>query len=804
MTNFDVDKAFEFFKKLAKNMTTTGLSETDSRVKVIDPIFKDCLGWSEDDIKREEHVHKGFVDYIFSLDGRPSFVLEAKKVGNAFLIPLALNKPRYKISGVISTDNKIKGAIDQAHEYSIECGTKYGVVTNGHQFIIFESFKHSGKWREGYCLVFNSLEDIEKHFSFFLNVLSRDAVSTGSLKKYVGEETTPLDFKRVLDFVHNEDASCGKNVLAGRLDPLIKYIFKDITNDSQIEVLEKCYVRQKQLANTDSILKSSFDRLPHYAKKFDINWFKESESESGEFQLSFERCSEFLRNQAPAGSVIMLLGGIGSGKTTFVHHFFKITQAQRDDILWFHVDFGVSPPDIKEIEDFILDSIVQFYRDRLRNKLEDYLKSVGLGTINATSDCLLTFFTMLRYKGYTVTIFLDNVDQHSYTSPLFQERVFEIAQNLAFKFKTILILTLREESFFRSTRSGVLDAYHIPKYHIESPNFEELIRQRINFTLEFLAKSEEEKAKVITNPTGHWEMVNMFFTIVNHSIRKERRVGRDILRFINDVSGGNMRQALRFIDAFMTSGNTDVDEMINVEANLPPGSAPEIHYQIPLHHIIKSIVLEDHKYYSSSNSNIMNLFQVNPQYTNSHFTHLRILKYLHKRVNYFVALDNGFIDINQIVDDAEIAGINQKAIKDSLKKLAHYGLVEFDNQNKEGLETAIYVRITRTGVYYFEELVSTFAYLDLVFQDTPICDPQVVQDLRKKLFVENITDKRDFMEARFERTDIFLKYLREREEEEFENNPEFVASDFTQIRFMDEISKVWREQIEYIRGKLYS
>jgi KaiC/GvpD/RAD55 family RecA-like ATPase len=803
MLSFDIDTAYECFKKLFSGFQESSLSESDSRAKILDPIFKDCLGWTEDDITREEHVNKGFIDYTFKVDNRPVFVLEAKKVGYSFIIPEALKKRRYKISGAISTDNKISDAINQAHKYSVEIGTTYAIVSNGHQFIIFESFKRCGKWRDGFCLVFSSLQDIITNFSLFFSILSKQAVIGGSLKRYVAEEVISLEFKRPLDLVHNESAICGKNVLAARLTPIIAHIFKDITDDSQIDVLRKCYVRQKQICDTDSIIRSSFDKLPYYAKHYDINWFKETEAGAGEFQLSFEKCNEFLKKEAQLGSVIMLLGGIGAGKTTFVHHFFKIVMADREDIVWFYVDFGVSPPDLDKIEGFIFDSIIRNYQERYKKKLEDYLISVGLGTINPNSESLLAFFTMLRYKSYTVAIVLDNVDQHSYTSPKYQERVFEYAQHFANKFKIITLLTLREESFFRSTRSGVLDAYHIPKFHIESPNFEELIRNRINYTLESLDKDEQERIRQTISPLGEWKIVRMFFMIINYSIRKNRRVGREILRFVNDVSGGNMRQALRFINAFMTSGNTDIGEMINIETDLPPDTPEYAHYQIPLHHIIKSIVLEDYKYYSSSHSNIMNIFQVNPQQTYSHFVHLRILAYLNKRTNYFVALDKGFVDINQIIEDAESAGMNRKTIENSLSGLSHFGLVEFDNQNKEGYATAQYVRMTATGIYYLEELAHSFPYLDLVFMDTPICEGKTLQELRKGLSADLILDKKDRIEARFKRTEIFLKYLKQMEDDEFKSNPELSFSDLTKIRFMDSIIKKWEEQVQYIREKLY-
>jgi KaiC/GvpD/RAD55 family RecA-like ATPase len=800
MLNSDADQALKFLKELAESINYT-LSESDSRAKVIDPIFKECLGWSENDITREEHVHQGFIDYIFKINDRPIFVLEAKKTGASFIIPLGLRKRRYKIDGSISTDSKIKKAIDQAQNYSTEAGTKYAVVSNGTQFILFESFKHYGKWRDGYCVLFRSIEDVIENFTLFWNILSREAVISGSLKEHLSEKELPLDFKRPLDYIHNEEATSGKNILAPQLFPIINHVFSDLTDESRLQVLKKCYVRQKQVTNTNMIIKASFDRLPHYAKEFNIAQFRESDSESGEFQISFEKCREFLMSQTPTGSMIILLGGIGSGKTTFIHHFFKVVLSDREDILWFYVDFKKSHPDFNKVEEYIYDCIVQHYNNYYKAKLGEKLKEAGFDSLEPSSESILVFLTLLRYMGYAVSIVLDNVDQHSYTSPLYQERVFEMAQNLNDKFKTITLVALREESFFRSTRSGVLDAYHVPKFHIESPGFEAIMRNRVNYTLNLLKKEKEEIIKLL-GPFNNWKIIELFFQIIDNSLRKTRSMGRAILRFIDEISGCDMRQALRFFNTFMTSGNTDVEEMISIEMGVPPESLPSHHYQIPLHHIVQSIILGDFRYYTSSHSNIMNVLQVNPQYTNSHFLHLKMLNYLNQRINYYIALEKGFVEIDEIVEKAEMVGINQKAIEDSLKKLAYHGLVEFDNQNKEGYDSATYVRINTTGKYYLDQLVSDFSYLDLIIGDTPISNRSIAKDLKKRLRVDYLQSKVERMQARFERTEIFLKYLKMMEDNEFTKNAEFYSSDFANVHFMDSIIETYNKRKVYITEKI--
>src|SRR5438552_14244230 len=117
-TQPEPDEALNAFEELADNVIEKA-SEADTRAKLIDPLFKDVLGWKEEDITREASVHPGFIDYIFRINGIPKFIVEAKNVGQSFVIPLSLSKRRYKIQGAITTHNKIKEAIEQVQRYCV-------------------------------------------------------------------------------------------------------------------------------------------------------------------------------------------------------------------------------------------------------------------------------------------------------------------------------------------------------------------------------------------------------------------------------------------------------------------------------------------------------------------------------------------------------------------------------------------------------------------------------------------------------------------------------------------------------------
>jgi len=803
MSENKADTAFYNLEGLIKK-TPEDLTESDTRAKYIDPLFTDVLGYVEEDIRRETHVHEGYIDYVFSVDGIRRFVLEAKRIGESFRVPESLMSRYYRIDGSISSDKRIKEAIEQAQQYCIDSGVRYGVITNGNQYIVFEAFKSGKTWRTGHCVVFRSLADIKENFSLFWNTLSKDSVKSGSLRRYVSQEALPMEFVVPRQELHAANTRIARNDLSPFVQPFVDHAFSTMTDESQLNVLERCYVREKQYEDASIQIGHHFDRPPDFAKKYGVETVIETPAGAGRFEEIYQKCEEFLRTRAPTGSLILLMGGIGAGKTTFIHHFFKFVIKDKSRTVWFYVDFLKATPEPSDIERYVYQSIVNQFEERYRGtlaELREELARVGLTAIRPEEKDMKILFSLLTLSNYTTSIVLDNVDQYSYVSPRYQEETLLIARNLTEALRTITIVTLREESYFKSVMSGVLDSFRVPTFHVGAPYFETLVRRRVEYVLNLLMKNDEEIQKVMRTNVVLGDRRNVllqFFEIIKDSLRYERRVGKEILRFINAVSGANMRLALDFFSTFLVSGNTDVGDMLSTDEWSRKKSG--IGYQIPLHHFVRSIALSHSRLYSEAASMVMNLYAVNPEWTNSHFIHLRLLNYLHIRRAYYNQYGRGYVEIDSIIQEAERLLINRNAIADSLKKMARFGLVEFENQSKEGYQSATYVRVTATGTYYLMELAHTFAYLDLVWMDTPICN----KDLVKKLLTE-VVELRGYkvgsdIFSKYDRTKRFVRYLGEMETREFANNPEFRDSDLTK-EFMPDITRLCKEEMQYIESK---
>jgi hypothetical protein len=763
------------------------LSETDTRSKIIDPLFKGCLGWTEDDISREEHEAGSFVDYIFRFQGIGYFVVEAKKKGVAFELPKYMSRRKYKISGTIATDTKLIAAIEQAQKYCVDKGVNFGIVTNGTQFVLFEAFRRNGSWREGKCMVFNGLDDIVEHFGLFWNVLARESILKGSLRLYVSEQHDILTFSRPLDSVHFKDAKLARNNLYQYLQPFARYFFGEITDESKIELLRDCYVYLKAHTDAEHSLRPYFlERIRQLHAGFGTKTFVESEMDAGQFRESLEDSERRFYEKTPEGKLFLLLGVIGAGKTTFLHRLFRVILEDREKLVWFYVDFRQAPVDPAEIETYIFKEVLEEFRNKYFQKMKEMAEESHLVDLQPNRKDLVMLFTLLRASGYSTVLMLDNVDQQWYASPVLQERIFLEAQNLSKVLRTIQILSLREETFFRSIRRGTFDAYYVEKYDIPPPDFENMIQKRLDFAIALLQSPSKHITEVVgVEPPPPKEVKEMvaFLKIVRDSIVRVGPTRKAITSFINAISRGDMRQALRFFNSFLASGNTKVDEMVSKYQEKGV-------YIIPYHAFLKSVILGESKYYSGNTSEVINLLDMNTEYTSSHFITLRILKYAKDRMQVASAARRGMIDIDLLKQEAGKVGIPIKAIDDSLQRLADAHLIELEggasNPNESG-----HFAITPTGEYYVGTLVNRFVYLDLIWQDTPISDESLTKMLHQVINSTNL-------ELRLERVTQFIDYLKGQEEMEFANSPEYADSSFTSFRFAESIAKEFKREKEWI------
>jgi predicted type IV restriction endonuclease len=762
------------------------VTEADTRAKLIDRILKEVCGWPEAGVTRETHVDRGYVDYILTEAGRKLIAVEAKREGLPFVLPAGLTHRQYKLDGALVTDREVGNAINQVRGYCDDGGIRYAIATNGYAWIIFRAVREDMPWRKGTAIVFRSFSDIENNFTAFWNLLSYEAIARGSLHEEFGNRLrVSRNLHRVITRLFNADLPLRRNRLNTALQPLIKLIFENIADQHQLEILQSCYVHSNTVRLASEYLHNLItEPIPQFLH------------EEGTLSIGIPGAPKgfehALRTAAVdrKGELVLLLGSIGSGKTTFLKRYLRTTglDVLEKLTLWFPIDFLKAPLDPTQLEPFFWNSILNDIRTRYsardfekRRHLADVfgleieaLRSTVLADLSkgtrAYDQALAPFLlewqqqtstyvpklisTTSRREKVTPFFFIDNVDQ---LAAAYQAQIFLLAQRVTRMVDSVTVVCLREESYYTASVQKSFTAYSTRKFHIASPLFLKLIGNRIDYATKLLATSS---APISRNAASDDEDIRNYLLIVKDSLfSKNKRIAR----MIDTICYGNMRLALDLFSTFLTSGATDVGKMLRIWER-------DGNYHVAYHEFVKSIMLGDRKYYKEDQSPVLNVFNVGAEQNSSHFTALRVLRVLLAFRGDSNPEGRGYVEVSNLVNEFENTFDNREDLVSALTRLVRKQLIEVNTRSTDNLEGASHIRITSGGWYYLRYLSRTFAYLDLVLQDTPFDDPHLEKDLRESVLKVDNLDKEDSrlerIRVRFERVRRFLAYLEAQENAE--------------------------------------
>ena len=791
MTN--PDEAIESLRKIKREFADFlddrgKASESDTRAKVITKVLTDVCGWPERDIDRETYTDSGRIDYRLIVNSKPHVVVEAKAIGNSFEFPKSLERKTYLLDGTLVTDSEVKDAIYQVREYCDDEAIRYAIATNGDAWIVFRAVRDDNiGWRKGQARVFPSIDSILGNFTDFLNLLSYEAICSGALnQQFSSSLRTSRKLDRVTEKLFNADLPLRRNRLATDMQPLIKLVFEDIADQEELDVLQACYIHTGTLKNAANDLRSVItETLPKFLH------------DEGAVTVGSDADRQgFLRTiknsvNVSNGELFLLLGAIGSGKSTFLKRFRRSTGAETLDskTMWFAIDF-LHPPEPDDMQEFVWREILGVIRSRysehdlerrsfLKEVFADEIAALESTRLNGLSKGKPAYQKILSEElnlwmrhlsvyvpklvrsscvrlGVKPVLFVDNVDQ---LSPSYQSDIFLLAQFVTEQLSSISVVALREESYYTANIKKTFTAYNSRKFHIASPFFRRMIENRIAYSLQRLkAKKTEDGASDSDSAKG--QQITGFLTLVQGAIAENDKIAR----FIKATSYGNMRFALEMFCSFITSGVTDVGKMLKIYER-------DGWYNVAFHEFVKSIMLGDRSYYREEQSPIGNLFNTGPEPNSSHFTACRVLNTLKEHRGESSREGRGYVEVSRLVIEFESVFDNLEDLIATLDRLTQRHLIEPNTRSTETVRDASHVRITSSGWYYLSCLAETFAYLDLVLQDTPLNDGAVEYQLRQSVYaVNNLIDegpdKLERVQARCDRVERFLEYLKAEEDRE--------------------------------------
>ena len=253
------------FEQLTKNeaviRASAGSNEATTRLRAIDTMLFNVLGWEKTSVESERYVRaKGYADYTF-LDGSAiPLVLEAKKAGATFLLP----QHDYPDSPVgfplIGQECKeADTAFRQALGYAAQLAARYIAISNGHQWIIALTWVNNQTVDERSVFVFESLEAIRRKFARFWECLSPEGVRKNHAAALLLESRKAPAPSKLSERIIGYPAPAARNKLVNVIELVIAGVLDEVKKEEgEVEFLKECYIEPEpslsSLAHTKEML----------------------------------------------------------------------------------------------------------------------------------------------------------------------------------------------------------------------------------------------------------------------------------------------------------------------------------------------------------------------------------------------------------------------------------------------------------------------------------------------------------------------------------------------------------------------
>ena len=578
-----------------------------------------------------------------------------------------------------------------------------------------------------------------------------------------------------------------RNSLFPALKSIIARVFQDISGEAaSSELLENCYVESARDSSYEKGLDHLLRRRPihsgHRARPVNV-----SKKDAGEFQQTIRQ-----QLTKPLGDpeVVLILGGVGAGKTTFIDRFRKVLAVEdiAENALWAYVDFNKYSDTGESLLEWVVKELwLSLKTDYEALDLGNYaalkqayhaeyeqLKRGRLTPLYAKSpeEFELAFANELatfekipdehlvkllrvaaRQTGRRPFLVFDNADQFSEET---QDRVFRLAQKFAKDIGCASVIALREESYWKNKDHGTLSAFHAISYQVQVPRLRPIISKRLRFAIKLLADSDKDFVDSDGRLVTAAELQGVFENLTNMLLGSDERY----IELLEHLSPFEIRRPLEFLSRFLVSGHTNMDSLLRTQRG---GRRVTIGF----HEFFTSILLGDREVYSETSSDIVNVFAVDGRADASNLNRIAVLGRVLKDKVRATPIGVGFLEVQELIEELERIGISHDTVRSILALLNTKRLIETEAQVRDSVGAATFIRATAAAQYYLKTLIFDFAYLDAVVIDTAIGEVDVYERLRalteqlEGLQGKKSSTRLERLNVRIERAKRFQQYLKQ-------------------------------------------
>lgn len=544
------------------NATGEKRNEATTRLHLIDGLLLEVLRWPKAAVRAEEPSGTGRIDYALGAPGT-QFIIEAKREGIYFDLPAGTNTGVHSIETI--TDGREGRALHEALEQVALYGARNGVapagVTNGYQLVLFIAARTDGvPPLQGRALVFPSLVDMRSNFRLLWDNASPAGVDERILHRTVRLTESAPPEPLSMHLVNYRRVKLRNDLQAG-LEILGELFLEDVARLEELrgEFLRECYASSGALSQYAEISKQILRTRYALLQEEGGPQVTPVEGKKGITPTLTQDMLAAAASQRP----IILLGDVGVGKTTFIQ---RLVHVDAEDLFKeafsLYIDFGTSTT-LGNLDRFVVDESIRQLLTQHKLDIEEasFVEAVHHGALNRFDRGVIGRLRTVDPVAYErerliflqrqvedrpghlkaslehlrstwrrqVVIFLDNIDQRSGAD---QEQVFLIANELAQTWPATVFVSLRPETFYRSSRSGALSGYQSRVFTIAPPRTDIVLQKRTDFAIRQL----KETRRLGSFPAGvtiDSESLTSFLEMLSQNFRSNH----ELLSLIDNIAG---------------------------------------------------------------------------------------------------------------------------------------------------------------------------------------------------------------------------------------------------------------------------
>lgn len=536
--------------------------------------------------------------------------------------------------------------------------------------------------------------------------------------------------------VQNEEVSInsfGANVTAS-----ISHIFNPESVEDRVNIVKNAYVsssrRERYIDPIDKIIRAA--KPPSESKAQTMNDTSDPKEVIGLLQ----------EKRSLEHKVLLLVGGVGAGKSTFVDYLQEVALPAEisSNVMWARMNMNYAPGSYEEIFPWLREELIRSCRESLpeldfddlevikkvlRVEINKFKKGVGRlykdqGTYDdKLGDQIQSFMddrglfadAHMRFccgeRDKLAIVVLDNCDKKGRDEQLL---MFEAAQWLQNQFRCLVILPLRDETFDNYRAKPPLDtALKDMVFRIEPPLFQHVLIKRVQLALKEMETKGGNKL-AFSLPNGfkveYPKSEQAFYlTSIIKSLFEHDRFAR---RMIVGLAGRNMRDALEIFLEFCSSGYIGDDEIFKIRQS-------EGNYALPFHKVATVILRMNRRFYESDSSYIKNIFSTSrDDKVATYFCRYMILRWLRQNFKEVGASGlPGYFRKREVKHAIVPYGLSPEVVDREVNSLLASKCIVAEHLRDDFVVDEDLVKIGPTGFVHLN-LVSNINYLAAIAEDT--------------------------------------------------------------------------------------